>query len=436
MSTPLPPGPRWTLPATLKLIRDPYTVTADLRRKHGDVVHFPSLNGPLALVMTPALAEVVLRNSPANYGPWAAGTIADVIGPRSLLVTDGDTHRADRKLLTPPFHGKRMRAYGEQMRAAARARFDAHFVPGESVKLLDVTTELTMDVILTSVFGVADGPAFDEGRRLLEGLTKMSPLLLFSKRTHTPWFGGYRTMVAVRAQFTAWLRERIGEARARTGGEDILSLMVSARYDDDSAMTDDELESQLITLLFAGHETTAIALAWAGHWLGRHPAVVDRLRSELDGLGADAEPDAVAGLPYLQAVCDETLRLNPIVTENLRLLKAPLEIGGFTLPAGMGVSVSMAAIHSDPELYPEPEAFRPQRFLDRTYGPFEFLPFGGGHRRCIGAAFAAWEMRLGVAELVQSWDYELLEPDEKPKRRSITMGPAHGVPVRVVGRRG
>lgn len=432
----LPPGPRWTIPSTLAFIRDPFGVTAKLRREHGDTVLFPSLNGKLVLVMTPALAEVVLRTPPSSYGPWAMGTIGHVLGPRSLLVTEGTTHRADRKLLSPPFHGRRMKAYGEQMRRAARRWFERSFVPGEETRLLDVTTALTMDVIIGSVFGVAEGPEFDEGRALLDQLGDVSPLLLFTRFSHTPLFSGYRKMTSVRARFRDWIGERIDEAKANPdAGEDILSLLLAARYDDDSAMTREDLESQLLTLLFAGHETTAIALAWAGHWLGRHPEVLDRLRTELAALGTDPAPDEVAGLPYLQAVCDETLRLNPIVTENLRKLKAPLELGDYTLPAGMGVSVSIAAIHSDPDLYPEPDRFRPERFLERRFSPFEFLPFGGGHRRCIGGAFAAWEMRIAVAELVQNWDWELVAPDERPTRRSVTMGPEQGVPIRVLKRR-
>ncbi|MCO4770076.1 MAG: cytochrome P450, partial [Deltaproteobacteria bacterium] len=330
----LPPGPRWTLPATLRLIRDPYAYTAELRAKHGDVVSFPSLNGKLVMVMTPALAETVLRTPPSKYGPFAAEALASFAGPRALLVTDGATHRADRKLLTPPFHGRRMKAYAEQMQLAARSWFERSFVPGETVRFLDVTTELTMDVILGSVFGVVEGPTFDEGRQLLEALTDISPLILFSKRAHTRWFGGYRSMVAARERFRAWLKDRVAEARARGDeGEDILALMLAARYDDDTAMTEEEIESQLITLLFAGHETTAIALAWAAHWLGRHPDMLQRLRDELDALGPDPTPDTVAQLPYLKGICDETLRLHPILTEVLRLLKEPMELGGYTLPA-------------------------------------------------------------------------------------------------------
>lgn len=434
MST-LPPGPRWTIPATLRLIRDPYATLRELRARYGDLVTFPSLNGKIVLAMTPALAKPILTAPADLYAPWAVQTLPTLIGPRSLLVTQGETHRKDRKLLTPPFHGARMRAYGDTMRTLAERRFEAALVPGATVRMQDITTEITMDVILRTVFGVADGEALEEGRAMMRELVGgLSPLLFFTKRVHTPLFPPYRRFLGIRDRFNAWLGARIAEARTRgEAGEDVLAMMLAARYDDGSAMSDEDLTSQLITLLFAGHETTAIALAWAVSWLGRNPAALARVRAELDA--APEDPEAIAKLPFLSAVCDETLRLHPIVTENLRLLERPLELGGYTIPAGIGVGVAIGAIHADPAIHPDPDTFRPERFLERKHSPFEHLPFGGGHRRCIGAAFAEYEMRIALAVLVQGWDLELVHEDEGPIRRNVVLGPAHGVPVRVKGRR-
>jgi cytochrome P450 len=431
-NTTLPPGPRWTLPATLRLIRDPYTSLRDMRARYGDLVTFPSLNGRVVLAMTPELAKPILTAPAETYGAWAVGTVSAVIGARSLLATEGAIHKADRKLLTPPFHGSRMRAYGEAMRALARRRYERAFVPGATVRTQDVMVDVTVDVILETVFGVSDDAAFGEGRAMLTDMVNISPLLFFSKAAHSPLFPPYRSFVRMRERFRVWLAARIAEARARgEQGQDVLAMMLAARYDDGSAMSDEDIGSQLVTLLFAGHETTAIALSWAVHWLGRHPEALARLRAEIDGVGIDAEPETIARLPYLSAVCDETLRLNPIVSENLRLLLRPFELGGYTLPAGMGVGVAFAQIHADPALYPEPDAFRPERFLERKYGAFEHLPFGGGHRRCIGAAFAEYEMRIALAVLADGWDLELVHERERAIRRSIAMGPEHGVPVRV-----
>lgn len=429
----LPPGPRWSLPATLRLIRQPYEVLRDLQKRYGDLVTFPSLNGKIVLAMNSDLARPIISAHPDTYSPWAVGAISEVIGSRSLLATEGEVHRADRKLLTPPFRGTRMRAYGEEMQAIARRRFEEALKPNKEIKLLSVTTDITVDVILRAVFGVADGPDFDEGRKLLYEMVNISPLLLFTTKTHKGWNPAYRRLLDTRSRFTAWLDGRIAEARQRgEEGIDILAMMLAARYDDGSALSDEDLYAQLVTLLFAGHETTAISLAWAAHWLWRHPEILADVRAEVAEAGSDACPEDIAKLPLLSAVCDETLRLHPIVTENVRLLRQPLEIGDYLLPAGIGVGVAIATIHEDEALYPDPQHFRPRRFLERKFNAFEYLPFGGGHRRCIGASFALYEMRVALAVLVTNWDLELLRPDEKPQRRSVTMGPAQGVPVRVV----
>lgn len=439
MTTPanaLPPGPRWTLPATLRLIRDPYATLLGLRAEYGDLVTFPSFNGRLVLAMTPELAKPIFTAPPETFSAFAVGTISEVIGARSLLATDGEIHKKDRKLLTPAFHGARMRAYGELMRTLARRRLEQAMLPGATVKTQDVTADITIDVILRAVFGVGEGPDFDAGRALMREIIEISPLLFFTKMAHTPLFPGYRRFVRMRERFRAWLEARIAEARERgEQGQDVLAMMLAARYDDGSAMSDEDIGAQLVTLLVAGHETTAISLAWAVHWLGRHPDALARLRAEIASAGVEGDPEAIAKLPYLSAVCDETLRLHPIVTENLRMLRKPFELGGYTIPPGVGVGVAIGAIHADAAIYPDPGAFRPERFLERRYTAFEHLPFGGGHRRCIGAAFAEYEMRIALAVLVDGWDLELLRPDERPARRSVTMGPQHGVPVRVLARR-
>ena len=210
---------------------------------------------------------------------------------------------------------------------------------------------------------------------------------------------------------------------------------MAARYDDGSAITDGEIRDELITILLAGHETTSVALSWAIYELGRHPAVLERLRAELDALGPDADPDQIVKQPYLNAVCDETLRLHTVLTEVARIVRTPRELLGYTIPAGAGVGVGICAIHQDPELYPKPDRFRPERFIERSYTPYEFLPFGGGHRRCLGAALSDYQMRLVLATIVTGWDLKL-DGEDEDARHNIGMGPKHGVRMRVQGRRG
>ena len=232
-----------------------------------------------------------------------------------------------------------------------------------------------------------------------------------------------------------------GEIAARRAApdparEDILSLLLAARDEAGDAMHDDELRDELMTLLFAGHETTAIAIAWACYWLHRHPPVLERLRAEVDALGDDPQPDAIVRLPYLDAVCNEVLRLHPIAPDVPRQLVGPLELAGYTLGPPLCVDAAITLLHRREDLYPDPDSFRPERFLARRFGPFEFTPFGGGHRRCIGAAFATYELKIVLATFLRHAHLELAEPGEvRPARRNIVLGPSTGVRMRLRERR-
>jgi cytochrome P450 len=199
-------------------------------------------------------------------------------------------------------------------------------------------------------------------------------------------------------------------------------------------MHDDDISAELGTVLMSGHETTAVALAWALYELGRHPEVQERLRNELDALGPDPHPALVVKQPYLGAVCDETLRLHTVLTEVARVADVSCELLEHSIPAGVTVAVSMSAIHQDPAIYVEPERFRPERFLERAYGPFEFLPFGGGHRRCLGAAFHDHEMRIALAAIVTCWHFQNIG-EEKEIRHNLGTGPKYGVRIRLSERR-
>jgi cytochrome P450 len=442
----LPPGPRSALIATVDLIRDPYEAQRKLRARYGDVMVFPALNGQVVFGLTPAFAKAVFTADPEHFGSWATDTLVAVLGRESLLVSEGEPHKRDRKLLTPPFHGARMRTYGEQIRSLARTNFTARLSSLTMVNTHEIATKITIDVILGTVFGVNHAHTYEEGRAILGAIIDdFRPSILFTKRLHVPFFPPWQRYLRTRERFNRWLKEQIEAARKRNHtnqkDESVLGLMLEARYDDGSPMGDDEIAVQLLTLLIAGHETTSISIAWAVHWLLHHPDALARVRAEVDALGPDADPEAISKLPYLTAVCDETLRLHPIVTEVLRTVRKPLRVPGpgreeIEVPAGFGVGVGIATIHEDPAIYKEPHAFRPERFLERKYGPFEFLPFGGGHRRCIGAAFAQYEMKLVLATLISEWNIELMRSTpEKPIRRSVTMGPEYGVPIRVIGKR-
>jgi len=300
---------------------------------------------------------------------------------------------------------------------------------------LRAAQNISLKVIQRAVFGVQDSSSVRAwSAAVVAMMDSAHPAGMFFKAFRVAPFGlgPWAKFIAARAAVDRMIYREIHERRTHARyGDDILSLMMQARYDDGSSMSDAELRDELLTLLLAGHETTAISLSWALYWLHRDSRKLERLRDELDGA---AESDAIAQFPYLDAVCNETLRLHPIVTDVVRTARAPLTVGGYMLPAGTAVAVSITNIHERPELYERPGEFEPERFLQKKYSPFEFLPFGGGHRRCLGAAFAQHEMKLVLAEMLSSHRFELVG-DEVPARRGVTIGPARGVRVRYLGPR-
>jgi cytochrome P450 len=435
------PGPRWVSPLDyVRSLNDPRAVFERLVRTHGDPCCVPTPRGPLVFTGHPEGVRAIFTADPDTFEVFDREKMEVFLGATSLILTTGARHARDRRLLTPPFHGARMRAYGETMIAAAE-RAAAQWTPGQPFSMLASTQAISLDVILRAVFGVEGddrAACFAEAVRELAA-SMMSPLIfLFGAARHE--FGGLGPWARFRravARLHALVQEEIDARRAASPGrEDILSLLMAARFDDGSAMSDDELKDQLHLLLFAGHETTATALAWAFYWLHRQPEERERLLAEVDALGPRPEPEAIASLPYLDAICQETLRIHPIVSDVGRRLLRPLDIMGHTVPAGTMVMVVTLLLHDRADLYPEPRRFRPARFLERKPSPFELVPFGGGARRCIGAAFALYEMKLVLATLLRTRRFRLVSDAPVPAaRRGPTMGPKGGVPMILEGPR-
>jgi len=335
----------------------------------------------------------------------------------------------------PPFHGERMRAYGRLIEEAARQRMEA--VPvGAVADAFQLAQEVTLDIIIRAVFGVEQADKVRTVRAAVEAklqaTTRWLVFFPFLRRRAFglgPWDRFDRHDQATRAV----LHETLREKRARGLGEDILSLLLQARHEDGSPMPDDDVVDELTTLLFAGHETTAITLAWAMHQVLANQELLDRLAHERLAIGTDPDPEDLAKLPWLGAVIDETLRLRPIVPLVARVLARDFELRGWTLPAGTAVGVSLLLLHRDPEIHPDPMAFRPERFIGHTPSPFEYAPFGGGARRCIGAAFAQMEAKLVLSTWLSMGRYVRLGAAEPPsERRNVTLGPRGGVPIRRV----
>ena len=329
---------------------------------------------------------------------------------------------SQRKLLLPPFHGERMAAYATVMREAAE-REVARWPVGRPFPVLPHTQAVTLEVIMRAVFGIEDSGRLDALRAALRQVLDVATTrrrllsLALSSRANGERGAWARFQEASR-RADAILFEEIAERRRSgvEGRDDVLSLLLEARHEDGSPMTDRELRDELITLLVAGHETTATALAWALERLVRHPEVLDRLVAEVRDEGD--------GGAYLDAVVKETLRLRPVVPAVIRRLKAPMELGGYELPAGVFVSPSIYLTHRRPDIYPEPEAFRPERFLERPPGTYTWIPFGGGVRRCLGASFAQFEMKVVLATVLEQVRLQTQVGDDEPvTRRAITFAP-------------
>jgi cytochrome P450 len=397
--------------------------------RYGDTFQLRiAYEGTWVFVTDPADVKRVFTGDPALLHAGEANRILlPVVGPHSLLLLDEGEHMEHRKLLLPPFHGARMKRYGELMSEVAAAEIE-RWPLGEPYKLRPRMQAVTLEIILRAVFGVREGERLEalraELRRLLDMVTnpRQAIFLIALGPERIREFGPFKRDIArVDRLIYAEIEER-RRAEDLAEREDILSLMLQARREDGSPMSDSELRDELVTLLVAGHETTATALSWAVERLVRHP----------DKLARVTEEAAEGGDEYLTAVVQETLRLRPVISLVNRTLKEPMEFGGYELPAGVKVAPCIYLVHRRADIYPEPHRFLPERFLDQPPGTYTWIPFGGGVRRCLGGPFAQFEMQVVLRELVRR---RTLSParqgDERVYRRAITETPRHDAEVLV-----
>ena len=419
----LPPGPR-TPPLFngLRYARDPLRYFPRLRERHGDIftVSFPDFPEVVYLA-EPSLVRALFTGDPAQLhaGEANATVLEPAVGPRSVLTLDDDEHMRQRKLLLPPFHGKAVERYREIIRDAAR-RDLATWPVGEPFDIRSRTQSITLEVILRAVYGLNDPARFARAQQVIGEFATRSDALLLPSFLRRGRRGPWGRFIRSRNALDALVYEELALRRAESNGdgrEDVLSLLMRAQHDDGSPLTDRELRDELVTIVGAGHETTATALAWAVERLVRHPEAMERLRSDADGTYADA-------------VIRETLRSRPVLVDVARKLTAPLSVGGYDLPAGTLVLASITGLHAREDLYPDPGAFRPERFLDEPPGTYTWIPFGGGVRRCLGAAFAQEEMRIVLREIATRADLRPTDPaPERPRMRNVTVAPEHGARV-------
>ncbi|BAW10770.1 cytochrome P450 [Nocardia seriolae] len=380
------------------------------RKRDGDPfrAHIPGL-GSVLFTGTPEGVREIFRAPIELLEPPLPNPIEPMVGAASLILARDGRHRRERALLAPALHRNRISAYGTAIRAAARAELDGErtgnpWRPGLRVDARAAARALTLRVILAAVFGIdeparrAEYTAFTT--EFLESFGTALFLLPVLRRNMLR-LSGWERFEAARDRLDELIDAEVARRRAAGGGgADLLGLLLGTRYEDGSAITATDLREQLRTLLVAGHETTATALVWALYRLHREPAALARLLDELSSAGTDPDPDVLVKLPYLDAVCQETLRLHPPVPIVLRRLTGDFTLRGVPLVAGDTMGISIQLLHSDPAVWPQPHRFRPERFLERRYGPFEFAPFGGGHRRCVGAALADYELRIVLATVL------------------------------------
>ena len=408
-------------------IARPIPFLTSLSRRYGDLFTLRFVIGPVIFTADPQAIKQIFRGDPDVFhaGEANATPLEPLMGRNSVLLLDGPEHLRQRKLMLPSFHGERMQGYGALMEEIA-AREIARWPVGEPFGLRPHTQAITLEIIMRTVFGIQDAERL---ARLGERLAAMLDIGMQSRALaaiaippvrKTVGRGLWKRFLRLRAAADAEIYDEIARRRQATDiaeRDDVLSILLQAHDEDGRPMTDNELRDELMTLLVAGHETTATSLAWAFDLLLRHPAELERLTAEVEsGNGSD----------YLDAVIKETLRIRPVVPGVVRVLKAPVELNGFELPAGVRVAPNIYLTHRRPDIYPEPERFRPERFLDSGADTYTWIPFGGGIRRCLGASFALYEMKVVIPAILRRVQLRAAAAEpERIRRRAVTFVPEH-----------
>ncbi|MEA2351184.1 MAG: cytochrome family [Thermoleophilaceae bacterium] len=410
----------------------PESILRHCRERYGDAFTIRTFGiGDIVCLADPnAVKEVFTGDRDVFHAGEANAAMEPVLGPHSLLILDGARHIQERRWLLPPFHGKAVGTYGERIREIAEREVETWSV-GKPFAVKPRMQAITLEVILQAVIGVRDPERLARLRKLLPRLLDFSVLDMWSVWIwpgvmKTP-FGRYHRALRAQPEVDRLLQEEIADHRRDPGGrDDILALLVAARDEDGEPLGDGALRDHVITLLLAGHETTTTGLAWAFERLVRHPRVLARLEGDL----------AAGEETYLDAVVSETLRVRPVIWGVWRKLKAPVEVAGHLLPEGTTVEPSISLLHES-DAFEDAAEFRPERFLDgRSAAPYTLVPFGGGPRRCIGAAFATMEMRAVLRTVLERVE---LRPSrarpERPRVHHVTLVPSRGGRVTVARRK-
>jgi cytochrome P450 len=440
----LPPGPR--VPGWWQLVRiagNPLGVLSECHRRYGDAFTLNIVGRwPFVILSNPEAVREVFRGDPEVLHSGDANSIfRATVGRNSVLVLDGAPHARQRRVVVPPLKGERMRAFFDAMRLETLEAVRAWPV-GVPFPVLPTMRRITLRVILRTGLGLAPGAELDRFERKIEAFLSYSrqryalvvaTIVPIERFSGSRWVPPFRQLRALDDDLFAFIAaRRRGEHRARS--ENVLDDLLAATHEDGTPLGDREVRDALITILLAGHDTTALALAWALAEIAERPDVVDRLAGELSRVTGGGPPEAehLPALEYLDGTIRESLRLRPIVTIVVRKTLQPFMAGGRTYPAGVVLCPCPVLVHRRAELYPEPDRFRPERFLERKFGPHEWFPFGGGNRVCVGMPFALYEMKVLLATLLsQVRPTRPAGARSRTRRYGIVLGPDDGARVMV-----
>ena len=426
---------------TYEWFAHPYEFMSECAKKYGDIftVRYSHI-GTQVIVSRPDHLKAVFTG---NHHQLCAGKsnqiLGEIMGKNSPMLLDGDQHLQRRKTMLPPFHLAQVKKLAIPMDQVI-TELTSHWVDGDIVVMRTVMLEISLRIILRAVFGIPDDSFMKRLSEIIQRFVMINgtqSVLTNTNREPTRSSGMQNVWKKelqaaskrVNSELYAYIDRRRVECGREKASVDVLGMLLNTVEEDGRPLTNEVIRDHLMTLFIAGHETSASSLAWAMHWLLRTPTSYERLKTEIDNTpGYDGE--------YLEAFCNETLRMNPPISEVSRYLQTPMRIDDYHLPAGISISPSIYLAHHRPETFAFPDEFRPERFLERKYSPYEYLPFGGGSRRCIGNNFALLEMRLVLANLLRTFRFESAEgPSPQPMRRAILVAPSGGGRMRVWRRR-
>ncbi len=434
---------RYGIGGFLNLIFRPLPTLENYRNCYGDIYYSPAFSSipPLIVIGNAEGTESLFTADPELFDTASSNVIFQaLLGSQSILQLDGKPHQKRRKLLMPSFHGQRLQSYGKIITDLTQSVIN-RWQKNEIFSMRKITQEITLNVILQAVFGIEKENQYAQLSQqiskyldLLNSPIYTTALFLPSLQKDLGKWSPWGNFLHQKQKLYQLLSQQIEQHKALEDTEDILSLLLSATDENGEHLSDSEIMDELMTLLFAGHETTASSLAWAFYWLHSHPDSYHHLKDELDTINLDTDPTEIVKLPYLSAVVSESLRIYPTALFAFsRILKTPWEFMGYSLEKGMSLAPCIYLVHHHPDLYPNSKQFKPERFLDRQFSPYEFIPFGGSNRRCLGYALALYEMKLVLATVLKQVDLKLVNsPPISPVRRGFTMSPQGGVKMQVM----